>query len=144
MPFLIKSTICLIVFYGFYYIFLRDYKILLYNRFFLICSLILSMIIPLIVIPVKTDFIINSTLERFSVSSEQLFNSETISEITSPQFNFQNILIALFTMVSFLLILRFAFNIFRIVRKILRSKKIHKPEYNNCSDQRKDFTILFF
>lgn len=144
MPFLIKSTICLIVFYGFYYTFLRNHKILLYNRFFLISSLILSMVIPLIVIPVKTDLIVYSTLERFSVSSEQLFNSEPITDITTPLFNFQNILIALFLMVSLILFLRFSFNIFKILRMILRSKKINNLKTTIVLIPQKTLPYSFF
>ena len=117
ITFLIKSTACLIVLYGFYHIFLRHQKILLFNRFYLIFSLVFSMIIPLIVIPVKSNFPINTTFERFTLNTGQLIQGEAIIENSPSIFTFQNILIALFIIISSILLIRFALNIFRIFRK---------------------------
>ena len=144
ITFFIKSTICLVVLYGFYHFFLRNQKILLFNRFYLIFSLVLSMIIPLIVIPVKSNFTINNTIERFNISTEQLVNSSAISEITTPLLTFQNILTALFIFVSFILITRFALNIFRILRKILLSKKIHNLKTSIVLIREKTLPYSFF
>ena len=124
ITFFIKSTACLIVLYGFYHIFLRHQKILLFNRFYLIFSLFFSMIIPLIVIPVKSNFPINSTLERFTFETGQLIQGEAIIENSSSIFTFQNIITALFIIISSFLLIRFALNIFKISRKILISKKV--------------------
>ena len=124
ITFFIKSTACLIVLYGFYHIFLRHQKILLFNRFYLIFSLVFSMIIPLIVIPVKSNFPINNTLEKITLTTGQLIQGEAIIENSHPIFTLQNILTALFITISSILMIRFALNIFRISRKILKSKKL--------------------
>ena len=46
ITFLVKSTVCMILLYGFYHFFLRHHKILIFNRFYLVSSLVFSMIIP--------------------------------------------------------------------------------------------------
>lgn len=88
------------------------------------------MIIPQIVIPVKSNFPINTTLERFTLTTGQLIQREAIIENSPPIFTFQNILTALFIIISSILLIRFALNIFRISRKILNSKKV---DYSNTS-----------
>ena len=123
ITFFIKSTVCLIVLYGFYHILLRHQKILLFNRFYLIFSLVFSMIVPLFVIPVKSNFPINNTLERFTLTTGQLIQGEAIIKNTAPIFTFTNVLIALFIIVSSILLIRFTLNIFRIFLQILKCKK---------------------
>jgi len=100
ITFLIKSTACLILLYGFYHIFLRHQKILLFNRFYLIFSLVFSMIIPQIVIPIKSNFPISTTFERFTLTTGQLIQGEAIVENSAPIFKFQFILAALFIIIS--------------------------------------------
>lgn len=81
------------------------------------------MIIPLIVIPVKSDFPLNNTIDRFSLTTGKLIQGEAIIETSSPLFTYQNILIALFIIISSILLIRFVLNILRISGKILKSKK---------------------
>lgn len=130
IAFFIKSTACLIVLYGFYHIFLRQQKILLFNRFYLTFSLVFSIIIPQIVIPIKYNFPINNTLGRFTLTTGRLLKGEATLENSPHIFTIQNILTALLIIISLALLIRFVLNIFRIFRKILRSKKI---EYSKSS-----------
>ena len=141
MTFFIKSTVCLIVLYGFYHFFLRHQKILIFNRFYLIFSLVFSMIIPLIVIPVKSNFPINNTIEKFTLTTGQLIQGETITENLPPVFTFKNILF--FIIISSILLIRFALNIFRILRKILKSKKIDILKHHWYSLKKRLYHIHF-
>jgi beta-lactamase regulating signal transducer with metallopeptidase domain len=125
ITFLIKSTVCLFVLYGFYNIFLRHQKILLFNRFYLIFSLVFSLLIPLFVIPIKSNSPINNTIERFSLTTGQLIQGETITKNMAPVLTLTNVLIALFIIISSILFIRFTLNIFGIFRQILKCKKIH-------------------
>ncbi len=127
LTFIIKSTVSLVMLYGFYHFFLRNQKILFFNRFYLILSLIFSMMIPFLAIPLKSTYRLNNTIERFNISIEQFVATDTTTEITYPLVTFQNILIVLLIIISFILFTRFSLNIFRILRKILQSRKIHKP-----------------
>lgn len=82
------------------------------------------MIIPQIVVPIKSNFPINNTLERFTFTTGQLIQRDAIIENSTSIFTLQNILTALFIIISSILLIRFALNIFRISRKILKSKKV--------------------
>jgi beta-lactamase regulating signal transducer with metallopeptidase domain len=81
------------------------------------------MIIPLIVIPVKSNFPLNNTIDRFTLSTGQIIQGESIIGNSPPLFAYQNILTSLFILISLVLLIRFALNILRISRKILTSKK---------------------
>jgi len=127
IPYLIKSTACLLIFYGFFYFFLRPYKILIFNRFYLITSLIFSLIIPLIIIPVESDFTITASIDKFTLSMGQTIQGKEISRIpvyTAPQITYQDILPIPFIIISSILLIRYATNIFRIIRNIIKYKRI--------------------
>ena len=81
------------------------------------------MLIPQIDIPIKSNFPINASLERFTLTTGPLVQGEAIIENSPPSFPFQLILIALFLIISSIVLVRFALNIFRILKKILISKK---------------------
>lgn len=82
------------------------------------------MLIPLFVIPIKSNFPINNTIERFTLTTGQLIQGETITKNMAPVFTFTNVLIALFIIISSILFIRFTLNIFGIFRQILKCKKI--------------------
>jgi beta-lactamase regulating signal transducer with metallopeptidase domain len=85
--------------------------------------LVFSVIIPQISIPVKSNLPINNSIDRFTSITGQLIQGETKIENSAPVFNIQNILTAVFIIISLILLIRFVLNIFRISRKILKSKK---------------------
>jgi hypothetical protein len=124
IAFLIKSTICMVVLYGFYHFILQQQKILLFNRFYLLFSVIFSLIIPLILIPIKSNFILNNSFDKLNFAVEHILQGETITVKTSPFFTFQNISTTLLLIVFSILLIRFTLNIFSIVRKIIKSKKV--------------------
>ena len=130
IAFLIKSTLCLIVFYIFYHFFLKDQKILLFNRFYLNISLILSVSIPLINIPVKSSFNINDSIEKFNFQIENESAISLPSQVSSGQIPFLKILVVFFIVISLILLIRFILNITRIYLKIYNSKKV---QYNKTT-----------
>ena len=124
IPFFFKSTICLIVLYGFYHFFLSHHKILLFNRCYLIFSLFFSIIIPLIVIPIKSNLPIISTVDRITWTTGQIVQGKVITENPNTLFYYQHFLIFFFVLVSSVFLIRFALNIFKISRQILKNKKV--------------------
>ena len=82
------------------------------------------MLIPQIDIPIKSNFPINTSLERITLTTGQLIQGEARIENSPPSFTFQFILTALFIIISSIVLARFTINIFRILKKILRSKKV--------------------
>jgi len=123
VAFLIKSTICLAILYVFYHVFLQQQKIFLFNRFYLILSLGISMIIPLIDIPVRSDFLLTENLNQFTFAAVNIVNNETIIEGNSSLFTYQNMLTAIFIIISSVILARFVVNFFRIIEKITTSQK---------------------
>jgi bla regulator protein blaR1 len=144
MNFLIKSTICLVILYGFYHIFLQHQKMLLFNRFYLISSLVISIFIPLIVVPVKSNFLFNPSFDRLSIATGRFLLHEAETKNTSTLFNFQNILTIIFIIISSIMFIRFALNIFRIVRKILKSRKVDNLKTSLVLIEEKILPYSFF
>ena len=52
--YILKSSLSLLILFGLYWFFLRKEKLFIFNRFFLILSVIFSLTLPFITIPVYT------------------------------------------------------------------------------------------
>lgn len=82
------------------------------------------MIIPLIVIPVKSNLtMINSLYKLTYTTGHDIQGKEIMANTNTPHVS-QNIIIVLFLIVSSILLIRFAINIFRIIKKIKNCKKV--------------------
>lgn len=55
--FLLESSVCLASFYGFYWLFLRNQKLLSINRIYLLLSVLISLIIPFLSFQVSLPFV---------------------------------------------------------------------------------------
>ena len=144
IAFLVKSTVCLLIFYGFFHYFLRPYKILIFNRFYLISSLIISLIIPLIIIPVESGFTVTESLDKLTISVEQTFQGRAIGEISAQRTAYQSIIPVPLIIVSSILLLRYLFNIFRIIRKIFICKRIENTNTTLILVEEKTLPYSFF
>lgn len=122
--FFIKSTICLFVLYGFYHFFLSNQKVLLFNRYYLVFSLFFSIIASLIVIPVKSDYSLNTSIDKFATTTAYFIKGNALNENTYTLFTFQNILFSFYIVITSILLIRFALNIFRLLSKIKKNKKV--------------------
>ena len=110
----------------------------------MIFSLVFSLIIPLIIIPVKSNFTLNNNLGKLTFATRHVIQGEEIMGYsTSPHIS-QNIFIVLFIIVSSVLLIRFAFNIFRIIRKIIKCKKIKKVNVSLVLVEEKTIPYSFF
>ena len=89
-----------------------------------------SMIIPLIVIPVKSNFPLNSSLDKLTITTGQILQGQTTIENSASVLSLQNILTTLFIIISCILLTRFTLNIFRLIVKIVKS---HKVPYHKTS-----------
>ena len=80
--------------------------------------------IPLIIIPVKSDYTLNDSIEKINYQIEQVYTIASPEQVSSGQIAFMNILMIFFILVSSTLLVRFIINIFRILFKIRYSKKV--------------------
>lgn len=124
ITYIIKSTISLVLLYGFYHFFLRQYKMLIFNRIFLISSLAFSLVIPFIIIPVKAGFTINSSINAFTVTTNQIIQKGGNTVSLTPHLTVESILGSVFLVISGALLLRFVLNITNLIGKIIKSKRI--------------------
>jgi hypothetical protein len=73
---------------------------------------------------VNSNFTLTNSIDKLTFATEYAFQGEKImAKATSPHLS-QNIFIVLFIIVSSVLLLRFAINIYRIIRKIIKCKKV--------------------
>lgn len=121
--FLIKSTITLFVLLAVYYLFLEKEKIHVFNRFYLLFSLIFSMVIPFI------------TIEVIQETAKPIINPGNIqilqgSAVVLEETNYLAIgSWSLYALVTFILAMRFISNIIRISSKM----KLNSPiDYKNA------------
>jgi len=124
IAFFIKSTICLIIFYSFYHCFLRNQKILIFNRLYLNLSLILSILIPLIEIPVKSIYTLTDSIDKFNFTIDHVSDTTIATYASSGHIPLQKMIIAFFIFVSLMLLARFVSNMIKIFLTILKSNKI--------------------
>lgn len=144
ITYFIKSTVSLIVLYAFFHFFLRQHKILIFNRVYLIFSLVFSMIIPLINIPVKTDFIINNSIEKLTLSTgDTIQGAEMVTYTPNPYF-YQYIFTFILIIISSVLLIRFTFNIFKIINKTINCLKIETVNTSLILVEEKTLPYSFF
>lgn len=98
------------ILFGYYWLFLRNRKFHQYNRFYLLLSLIISVIIPFISIPVsivpdKPDSnIVYKAIEVMSISSPQPTTPVQVEEAPILWLNAENIFMALYGVGSLILL----------------------------------------
>ncbi|WP_052123419.1 M56 family metallopeptidase [Flavobacterium beibuense] len=129
--FLIKSAISMTVLFLLYKLFLEKEKMHRFNRFYLLFSLLFSLCLPFITIPVYVSIpvtpIQDSVMMIHSVTEQQpLTNSNTVSTVVvQPEVNYMPYIIwGLYSIVTLLLIIRFAINITRFYRLKKRNQNI--------------------
>lgn len=141
IDYLIKSSICLLVFYSFYSLILQHQKILLFNRFYLLFSLIGSFLVPLIRIPVVSSPV--STSLNNNILSDFFLRGELIAA-TSSSLSIQDFLLSVFGFISIVLFIRFTFNIAGIWRKVQCGNRIESRNVTFILTPEKTLPYSFF
>ncbi|KYG76477.1 M56 family metallopeptidase [Roseivirga echinicomitans] len=78
--YLIESSICLASFYGFYWLFLRGEKLLSVNRFYLLFTVLASMLIPLL--NFQSQFAFGAVLETLNTGAATPIQGSTAEALT--------------------------------------------------------------
>jgi len=125
IAYIIKSTISLAVLYGFYHFFLRNVKLTVFNRFYLLSAVVFSLVIPFITIRITSNIMVSNNIQQLTGATVVLIQGEKMS--TKPQnlLNIQNILIFFYLIGVIILFVRFVLNISNIIRKISSSAIIN-------------------
>lgn len=145
ITFIIKSSISLIVLFGLYWFLLRQEKLFVFNRVFLIFSVIFSLSLPFISIPVDIQELEPQVNLLTTISNAiPIYNSEQNTLISPAQsssgmyllsasapegISYTQILIMIYILGIFLLSVRFIRNIFSLFRHMRISEKITYSGY---------------
>jgi TonB family protein len=143
IPFILKSSISLIVLYSFYHYFLLKHKNFIFNRYYLLSSLVFSFIIPLIILPIKTNIPLKDIHPEFFIPIENQLQTNN-TNIGINHISISNILILVWISVSSILLIRFIANIIRIKEKIRKCRKayLHKVIFVLLEDKILPYSFL--
>jgi hypothetical protein len=112
IDFIIKSSFSLSVFFIFYKLFLENEKMHLFNRFYLLTTLVFSLVIPFITI---------QTANEIPLQNFQTFISEPIvikqKESSFFQFNWTVLFFACYGLVTLTFFIRFTKNVLNLLKK---------------------------
>lgn len=139
------------IFYGYYHFVLRNKRFHKYNRFYLIASCILSLVVPFLNIPLyfsDTQQQSSTLLQTLTVISGSDYEQEVIVRAsTHPSINFftfTNILYFLYLLVAVIALLRIFFSINKI-KKIAKnnpSEKIQNIRFINTDEPGTPFSFF--
>jgi BlaR1 peptidase M56/CarboxypepD_reg-like domain len=148
--FIIKSGICMILFFGLYWFFLRKEKLFIFNRYFLIFSILFSLTVPFISFSINLGHntsgiltIINKPTGLPLVQNEVVLNSqktiisgnfESVSTahpaaIKIRTMNSKSVLLIIYLSGFGLMMIRFCRNILLVNKLYRRSEKIDHQWY---------------
>lgn len=136
IAYIFKSSLSLLILFGLYWFLLRKEKLLNFNRFFLILSIIVSLIIPFITIPVNFQIALNpeKIITVFDNNipdmnpSQNIINqdlNQSFNEVQPSRINISKVLMILYISGVVLLVFRFLKNIYFISHQIKTSEKIN-------------------
>jgi hypothetical protein len=136
----INSTISLIILYGFYYLFLRNIKTIDFNRFYLLFSVLFSILMPLFTIDWPALF----NFHRFSNLPDQVSLGQRIVSKPFYLVSIPTIWIILYSIVSLILLLRFALNIYKIKQLVHLGPVVRMPNYKIVLLENETLPYSFF
>ncbi|WP_298140309.1 N-acetylmuramoyl-L-alanine amidase [Flavobacterium sp.] len=135
IDFLLKSTISLIVFLGFYHLVLEREKMHQFNRFYLLFTIIISFVIPFLTFEIIKIVPVIQNIEPLNtvITSSEIPENENQGNLLPNEENINYIAIVLWSLyglISFFLLSRFGKNIWKLIAK---SKSNSIVKYKNAN-----------
>lgn len=118
--FLIESNVSLVALLAFYHLFLEREKIHQFNRFYLLISLVISLIIPFI----KIELIKEVETVFIALNSKESINKDAIIPENETVNYFPILLLSLYVIVALILFARFLKNIYSFKKTIKYNEKV--------------------
>jgi beta-lactamase regulating signal transducer with metallopeptidase domain len=135
IDFLIQSTICLTVFLSFYHLVLEREKMHEFNRYYLLCTILISLSIPLLtfeiikIVPVVEN-IKPISLDAITTTFTENSIQENVIPLQEPTNYSPYVLWLIYGLITSALITRFAINCFKLISK---SKSNPIVKYKNAN-----------
>jgi bla regulator protein blaR1 len=144
IPYLLKVIACSAFFLAVYYVMLEKAKMARFNRFYLIISLIASLIIPAITF--TSEITVFPAVEEIQEGAITFDESRVIAtgNLKNASVNWSSILLITYLAVVFLLLLRFVINLYRILSLAKRNKRISFPWYSLVLLKKPTIPFSFF
>jgi beta-lactamase regulating signal transducer with metallopeptidase domain len=140
IAFIIKSSLSLLFLYGLYWFLLRKEKFFIFNRYFLIISIVFSLVVPNITLPINLKMRQNlgKIISTANYGNPKVAFAQNIltNNIYQPQdikqasgISISNILLVIYISGVILLLFRFLKNIFAILYQVKSSEKANYQGY---------------
>ncbi|WP_074407147.1 M56 family metallopeptidase [Aquimarina megaterium] len=127
--YIIKSSLCLVLLWSFYRLFLERENMHHFKRFYLLFSLIFAYTIPLVTITYETDTVINQ--ENIQQPVSHLILSDNVQvEATSSDY-FSTIVWIVYGIGVLIFAVRFIKNMYHLVKKVRRNENLKESSHIN-------------
>jgi len=144
IAFILKSTICLLVTYVFYHIVLRHLKTFSFNRYYLLFSILFSMVIPFLEIRVGFKAPMGQGLNGLGFATGELIQGETTAGTTARVFSVELMVKILYGVITAIFFIRFLVNIVKILWKTRTSVPATDLKARLCLVEEQTLPYSFF
>lgn len=118
--YVLKSVCCAFFFLTMYHFLIEKDKVLKFRRFFLLGSLLFSLLIPVVSIPQSTVSLLPmeeiESMYVLSSSDHDATLAHTVQDTVEPTFSWIYIVVGIYLLVTSFLLIRFVYNLFRVTR----------------------------
>lgn len=122
----LESSLSLFLLYGLYYLVLRKHSNFLFNRIFLLVSLITSFVTPLM------EFNIANSISKYQIQLEPIIINGGVDQATAAHsFNFYTFLIGIYILICSLFLIKFAWEIISVLKIKKESTPSFTPYFNH-------------
>lgn len=123
--YVLKSSLSLLVLFGFYKLFLENQKLHQFNRFYLLCSLSFSLAIPFLSVEVQSDLVpVIESQPIHTVEHSVVARLETNELPHQSAYSLSDALALVYWLVTSMLLIRFVRNIDSLIRTIDQHPKV--------------------
>ena len=158
ITYILKSSLSLLFLFGLYWFLLRKEKFFVFNRFFLITSIVFSLVVPIVpTIPLPVNFQISQKFEKIvsvfdhsntpnalSQNDIYVFSDQSNNTVNSSLIELSDILLIIYIVGVIIFLFRFLSNIYNILHQIKLSEKIKYPGYKLALSESQTSTHCFF
>ncbi|HET9824179.1 MAG TPA: M56 family metallopeptidase, partial [Chitinophagaceae bacterium] len=131
----VQITICSGILYANYHLLLRNKKFHLYNRYYLLASVVLSILVPFVNIPIyfaepagQSSAILQTLTDISSVTNHKHFRVPVADRTHANIFTLENILTCSYVLIASAVIFRLL-TAFLFIRKLLRKYKVQRQAH---------------
>ncbi|MCX6262824.1 MAG: hypothetical protein NTY95_18640, partial [Bacteroidia bacterium] len=158
ITYILKSSLSLLFLFGLYWFLLRKEKFFVFNRFFLITSIVFSLVVPIVpTIPLPVSFQISQKFEKIvsifdhsntpnalSQNDIYVFSDQSNNTVSSSSIELSYILVIIYIVGVIIFLFRFISNIYSILNQIKQSENIRFPRYKMALSKVKINPHCFF